>query len=193
MFRSILLALALAFGSQTFAGDAHKSCDELLLDVEVGELVLQNLLRIREYPGNYAAAAQSIMVQLMDHVGNPNLDFHYFERFIRKNNLRLFLVASSERIPANYSIDFTREAQRLARGPAKYYLWIGVNGSAETAEYLRFLGITAEENLERLKDTGVLMVDRLEDLHRDSTALDQDTVEQLKQHDLKLPRQPPDK
>ena len=63
---------------------------------------------------------------------------------------------------ANYKIVYPSEVK--THGQPDYYLWTGLHGSEEAAKMKRRLGVTDEENLTRLKTTGLLGVQSPEEL-----------------------------
>jgi len=88
-------------------------------------------------------------------------DFVEFEGWLRECDSRVHLVA----VPLDYyGGEWSDKSKYVAFqgdkvGDPEFTLWIGVNGAPEADDILRALGITAEENLDRLQRTGILVTD----------------------------------
>ena len=145
------------FAGATPPEDAPASCAQLLDDPAITETVFTNLAQAALFPGHLAASLQHLMAELIAHFNTPNLDFAYFERWFRAKGIRIYLVANSTCLGPAYQTKYPPGLQTLKNGPALYYLWLGLNGKTEADNLKRQLGISEEENLERLKHTGFLV------------------------------------
>lgn len=84
----------------------NASCEQLLRDAWLRNVVIQNMNELVHFPGNWAMASQQILLNLMGHFQNPNLDFAFFERFFRQTDVPLFLVANSQTLGAGLCIGY---------------------------------------------------------------------------------------
>lgn len=170
--RAGLIGLILTVSAPATASDEALSCEALLYNMRVRSVVVQNMQRTMDFPGQWAAASQSIMIQLIAHFRYNHLDFHYFETLLRQENFPLYLVANSLPLEPGLRIEYPSPLTELRPGkPAQYYLWVGVNGKAEADAFKRYLGVTDEQNLERLMVTGNIAVDDMDALNSANSSL----------------------
>jgi hypothetical protein len=143
----------------------HLSCEELLRDLSVQNLIMTNINQVSRFPGNWAMALIQIMAGLIEHFNNPHLDFAFFELFFRMYQVPLYLVANSGTLPSGLRIGYTPALERLkGNTKANYYLWIGVQGKTEADGLKRALGVSDETNIGRLRETGFIMTADIETL-----------------------------
>ena len=87
----------------------------------------------------------------------PFVDFYLLENRLRRLGARTFLIAAPmTSTEANYC---SRSLTRIPSGDLKYYLWVEVNGPGAAELKMREFGIESpEQNLENLKQTGLLVI-----------------------------------
>lgn len=79
-----------------------------------------------------------------------------FESWLRQMHTRVHFVA----VPLDFYGDAnpgTTTYMECREGDPEYTTWIGVNGDDEAQEMLEHLGLSEEENLQRLETTGMIM------------------------------------
>lgn len=193
-FGLILVSLVLSANLHANGISRKDTCEELMRNQWLNQTVMLNINQIGNFPGNWAMASQQIMHNLITHFKNPNLDFAYFEQYFRAHNVPLFLVANSQPIGAGLRVGYSKEMGELKGGPAKYHLWVGVNGQAEADALKASLGISDEENLLRLRETGFIVVDDLQSA-KSNPALhvaDDQTIDAISQTRVRRPFNPED-
>ncbi len=140
----------------------NDTCEELLKNQWLTKTIALNINQLAYFPGDWKVASQQIMHGLIAELKNPSLDFAYFEQYFRAHNVPLYLVANSEPLGAGRRVGYSEEMGRLKGSPAKYHLWIGVKSKAEADALKASLGISDEENLLRLKETGFIIAEELQ-------------------------------
>jgi len=110
---------------------------------------MEELMREPRY--NNAGVPTQIAVDLMR--AGIISSFTQFEDCMRKAGSRVHFLA----VPLDFFGDQYVTTYPLEReGEPEYTLYTAVNGAEEAAQMLQRLGMTAEENLSRLDNTGVL-------------------------------------
>jgi len=86
------------------------------------------------------------------------LTFPEIEKRLRKLNSDTYLIATNKgQLKGQTSVDVMDLKKKRP-----YWLWISVNGKEEADQTLKEFGISSyEENLERLKSTGILIMDEI--------------------------------
>lgn len=105
---------------------------------------------------NHAGVPQQVALDLMK-VGRME-SFAQFETWLRQLDSKIHFVA----VPLEfYGLEWVDKTKYpLDRhGTPEYTMWVGVNGEREAEWMLRRLGITEQENRQRLLTTGILMAD----------------------------------
>lgn len=109
--------------------------------------IIQAMIDVREY--NNAMAVSEVMIELLDKV--TLLDF---EEAFREVNSRIYLLA----VPVE---KFGPEFDSMLPGvdtKMEYALWVCMNGKQETDAKLDSIGSTSQDNIERLKKCGLLIL-----------------------------------
>lgn len=121
----------------------------------VGLLARMEAIMSTDRQYNHAGVPTQIAIDLM-RSGRVS-SFTEFERWLRETGSRVHLVA----VPLDfYGPEWEGNTARpidTAEEP-QYTLWTGVNGPQEAAQMLTRLGITEQENGQRLSTAGVLTV-----------------------------------
>lgn len=173
MRRRALILICMVFISARLSANEvsrEATCDELLHNEWLRVFTIHNLNQLINFPDNWALGSQQIMVNLMVHFQNSNLDFVFFERFFRENNVPLYLVANSLPLPEGLRMGYLPEMAKLKNNSSpQYHLWTGVKGAEEAARMKARLGISDEENLRRLAVTGLIRIDDEEAARKDAT------------------------
>lgn len=86
---------------------------------------------------------------------NPKLgSLRYLEGRLRALHSSSYLLA----VPARFAPANVVPRMLDTDRPAKYFLWISVNGEQEAEVHAEQFGIDREQNLDWLEETGVLMI-----------------------------------
>lgn len=161
-FGLILISFWVSANLQANGISRNATCQELLNNQWLTANVALNINQLAYFPGDRKVASQQIMHGLIADLKNPNLDFAYFEQYFRAHDVSLYLVANSEPLGKGHRVGYSEEMGKLKGSPAKYHLWVGVKGKAEADALKASLGISDEENLLRLRETGFIIVEQLQ-------------------------------
>jgi hypothetical protein len=138
---------------------AEATCAQLLENKYLTEMVFLNLGELEKYPGHWSAASQRIMMALIEHFSHRELDFAYFEKFFRANDIPLYLVASSEVLQPELGRIYPPALETFKGRTPLYHLWVGIRGKDEADQFKKELGISNGQNLIRLSHTGLLFAE----------------------------------
>lgn len=161
--RSIILSILVLVSSVARATPAPQHTfapnyceEELLKEPALRALLTANIQHVLDM-GQWAANLSILFVELIKYLEHPAVNFKLFELFLREHpNLRIYLVANPvERSGPTYIVDNSFLCGNIA--PSGRSLWICINGHEEAEALKKEIGITDQENLERLKDTGILV------------------------------------
>jgi hypothetical protein len=117
-----------------------------------GDTVIDKILLASKF-NDCAVYAQTMATVIQE---SPTWDFHKFELLFRELDLGVYLVAVTKDRAMPGQVPFNLKTGK----EAPYWLWICVNGSEEAKAYMSEFSLPSyNENLERLKDTGILVVE----------------------------------
>lgn len=192
--RRCILLFALLSGLTAYPGKlpARMTCEQILANQGIAMLILQNVARFQQYPGNYALAANQILLELIAHYDHPAVDFVFMEKLFRKHGFPVWLIANSEAHDPACTIGYPPALEKIKNGrPARYWLWLEILNEEKAAAMKARLGITDEENLERLADAGLLMSKSVEDIDpANADIADEKTVEAMGEIRVRYPFRP---
>lgn len=83
--------------------------------------------------------------------GNPQFNLRYIESRLRHLQSATYLLA----VPAKYAPNNVTPKRVPGRQPAKYFLWICLNGAADAEAQSKQFGIDQDTNADRLEETGM--------------------------------------
>jgi hypothetical protein len=136
----LLLFSCLSFSLSAGEVSRFPSCEELLANDGLSAFVWINLAsHLNRAPDQPALAYNQLMMSVIDHYKNPNLDFAYFESYFRKYEIPIYLVANSQPLEMGVSIGPPKLANALDNRLFLYHLWTGLNGKEEADAFKKSL------------------------------------------------------